>query len=180
MRQASDRALRGALAGGVAGAVWLLQEPLDRRVFDFPYSDGALLGQALTGGPLAGPLGAAVHVQTGAVFGAAYATARPHLPAALARHGWAAGLAAGIAEHLVSWPAVRLADRHHPRRTWPALAGDRRAFAQATWRHALFGVLLGVLEAQLNRAPAAPGGDPAQNGRPSGVPATYTAPVAPE
>lgn len=52
--------------------------------------------------------------------------------------------------------------------------------AQATWRHALFGVLLGVLEARLNRAPAAPGGDPAHNGRPAGIPATYTAPVAPE
>ena len=37
----------------------------------------------------------------------------------------------------------------------PPLAGDPRAFAQATWRHLLFGVVLGELERRLN-PPAEP------------------------
>jgi hypothetical protein len=32
----------------------------------------------------------------------------------------------------------------------PKLSGSRRALAQATWRHALFGAVLGVLEHRLN------------------------------
>jgi hypothetical protein len=46
---------------------------------------------------------------------------------------------------------VRLTDRHHPaREELPRLTGNRRALAQATWRHALFGVVLGAVEARLN------------------------------
>ena len=37
----------------------------------------------------------------------------------------------------------------------PKLAGDPRAFAQATWRHLLFGVVLGELERRFN-APEQP------------------------
>jgi hypothetical protein len=33
---------------------------------------------------------------------------------------------------------------------FPSLWGDRAAFAQAAWRHALFGALLGAAEARLN------------------------------
>jgi hypothetical protein len=36
---------------------------------------------------------------------------------------------------------------------FPALVGNPRAFAQGTWRHLLFGVVLGELERRLN-APA--------------------------
>jgi len=40
---------------------------------------------------------------------------------------------------------------HPARRDLPKLAGNPRALAQATWRHALFAVVLGVLEERLNR-----------------------------
>jgi hypothetical protein len=64
---------------------------------------------------------------------------------------WARGPAAGLAEHLATWPGVRLTDRLHPARDeLPALSGDPRAFAQATWRHLLFGTVLGELERRLN------------------------------
>ena len=46
--------------------------------------------------------------------------------------------------------------RGHPRirgKELPRIAGNPRALAQATWRHVLFGVVMGELERRLN-APA--------------------------
>ena len=58
---------------------------------------------------------------------------------------------AGLAEHLAFWPLGRLIDRHHPARNeLEPMGGNRRAFAQATWRHMLFGLVLGLLEGRLN------------------------------
>ena len=60
---------------------------------------------------------------------------------------------AGLAEHLAGWPLVTLVDRHHPARSeLETLGGNRRAFAQAAWRHLLFGFVLGELERRLNPA----------------------------
>ena len=53
-------------------------------------------------------------------------------------------------ENFGLWPLVRLTDRHHPARDeLIPLAGNRRALAQATWRHGLFGLVLGALEARM-------------------------------
>ena len=47
--------------------------------------------------------------------------------------------------------APRCVDRVHPARSdLPQLWGSGRAFAQATWRHVLFGFVLGELERRLN------------------------------
>ena len=141
------RTLRGALAGAAAAAVWAAQQRLDERVFGVPYDDTELLGKLVTRGrawPLAG---AALHVLNGAAFGAVYAGIAPRLP--LPR--WACGPAVGLAEHLATWPLTAVSDRLHPARgDMPALAASRKAFAQATWRHLLFGAVLGALERQLN------------------------------
>ena len=54
----------------------------------------------------------------------------------------------GLAEHLTLYPLGWFVDRYHPARGEPGLPnlmGNPRAFAQATWRHALFGVVLGRL-----------------------------------
>ena len=41
--------------------------------------------------------------------------------------------------------------RYHPaRKELPKLAANRRAFGQATIRHAVFGIVLGLLEDALN------------------------------
>jgi hypothetical protein len=142
-----DRSLRGALAGGVAAGVWAAQQPLDKRVFDVDYDDVELLGKLVSRGPEWRPIGIALHVQNGALFGAAYALAKPFLPGPPVLRG----LLAGMAENFATWPAIRLAERYHPaRRDLPPLWGNPRALAQATWRHALFGVVLGALEHALN------------------------------
>jgi hypothetical protein len=141
------RSLNGALAGGLAAGAWAAPQPLDKRFAGSAYDDVELLGKLVTRGrawPLAG---AALHVGNGAVFGAVYAQVRPFLPGPPA----ARGLLAGMIEHLGLWRLGGLVDRLHPARDELAsMTGDRRAFAQATWRHALFGVVLGLLEARLN------------------------------
>ena len=62
-----------------------------------------------------------------------------------------AGVGAALIEHLALWPLAGLIDRHHPARSeLEPLIGNRRAFAQATWRHLLFGVVLAEVERRLN------------------------------
>jgi len=144
------RMLRGALAGGIAAGAWALQQPLDKRVFGSRYDDVELLGRALRPRARRGvwyPLGFALHVQNGAAFGAAYAALAPRLPLPPALRG---PLVAQV-ENFALWPLGRLNDRFHPARAQlPRLTGNRRALAQATWRHLLFGVALGELERRLN------------------------------
>lgn len=147
------RTIRGALAGATAASIWALQQPLDKRVFECSYDDVELLGKVVTRGRAWPAIGLLLHLQNGALFGAIYANvvprARERLP------GVVCGAAAGLIEHGGLWPAGRLSDRLHPaRRELPQLTGNRRAFWQATWRHVLFGVVLGELERRLN--PIAP------------------------
>jgi hypothetical protein len=138
---------RGALAGAVAAGVWAAQSPLDSRVFGVAYLDQELLGKWVTRGRGWHPVGWALHVTNGALFGALYANFAPRLPLP----AWARGPAAGLAEHLATWPLVPVVDRVHPARAdLPTLGGSSRAFAQATWRHVLFGAILGALERRLN------------------------------
>jgi hypothetical protein len=90
-------------------------------------------------------------VGNGAIFGAVFTLVKPALPGTPV----AQGIGAAMVEHFGLWPMGRLSDRFHPaRRELPKLTSNRRALAQATWRHALFGVTLGVLESRLNAAPA--------------------------
>ena len=142
-----DRTARGALAGAAAAALWAAQQPLDKRVFGSGYDDVELLGKAVTRGPAAYPVGAALHLFNGALFGAIYANAAPLVPLP----SWSRGPVAALAENFWLWPLGRVSDRFHPARDeLPKLTGNRRALAQATWRHLLFGVTLGELERRLN------------------------------
>jgi hypothetical protein len=142
------RALRGAVCGAVAAGVWAGEQPLDKALLGSGFDDLELLGRLATrsdGGWLAP--GLVLHLQNGAVFGALYALVAPSLPVAPALRG----PLAAMTEHLASWPLVLVVDRFHPaRRELPRLWGNRRAFAQATVRHLLFGVVLGELERRLN------------------------------
>jgi hypothetical protein len=141
------RTARGALAGALAAGIWSAQAPIDMRAFGVAYSDSALLGKAVTRGPSWPAVGVALHLLTGAAFGAAYAHVAPRLPVP----AWARGPLAGLVEHLSTWPLTVAVERVHPARDdLPPLWGSGRAFAQATWRHVLFGVVLGELERRFN------------------------------
>ncbi len=146
---AIDRAktIRGALAGALAAGVWAAQMPLDKRVFGADFDDVELLGKAVTRGPWWPLAGVLAHLQNGALFGAVYANLAPRTPLP----SWARGPAAGLTENFATWPLLALSDRLHPAREQlsPAFANPR-ALAQSTWRHLLFGVLLGELERRLN------------------------------
>jgi hypothetical protein len=135
----------GASAGAGAALVWAAQQPIDKRLFASDYDDVELLGKLVTrraGWPVAGVM---MHVANGAAFGAVYALARGRLPGP----PWARGLLLAQLENFGLWPLVRFTDRFHPARSeLPKLRGNRRALAQATWRHAVFGLVLGLVEAR--------------------------------
>jgi hypothetical protein len=144
------RTLRGAVCGAVAAAVWALEQPLDKLAFRSRYDDVELLGKAVTTGDNWYPAGLAWHMENGAVFGAVYANLAPVLPLPPVLRGPVVALA----EHVVLWPLGYVTDRLHPARDeLPRLGGNRRAFAQGTWRHLLFGLILGELERRLNAEP---------------------------
>ncbi len=141
------RTLNGAAAGAAAAAIWAAQQPLDKRVFGSNYDDVELLGKLATRGPAWPAAGTAIHVANGAVFGALYSLVRPFAPGPPT----GVGVLAGLSEHVAFWPLATLVDRYHPARgELEPLWRNRRAFAQATWRHLLFGVVLGELERRLN------------------------------
>ncbi len=158
------RTLRGAACGAVAAAVWGAQQPLDKRVFASRYDDVELLGRAVAAVRWY-PVGLAIHVGNGAVFGAVYANVESALPLPRPLRGPFAGLL----EHVALWPLGRLSDRLHPARDrLPQLRGNRAAFLQAAWRHLLFGVVLGELERRANPDEPSPQPppvtDPSSNG----------------
>ncbi|MEI6446984.1 MAG: hypothetical protein WCO96_03765 [Actinomycetes bacterium] len=166
MPDKTNRTLNGAAAGAAAAFVWAASEPLDKPIFNCRYSDVELLGKGVTRGPLWRPIGLLAHLFNGALFGAVYANLAPKLPGP----GLAKGIAAGMTEHLLSWPAVAITDRFHPARDeLVTMKGNANAFRQATWRHLLFGAALGVVEAKLN--PPEPTVEPPNRGADEAAPA---------
>jgi hypothetical protein len=141
------KTMRGAIAGALAAGVWAAQIPLDKRAFGSEFDDIELLGKAFTRGRAWPAVGWALHLQNGALFGGAYANLAPRLPLP----SWARGPAAAMVENFAAWPLTALTDRLHPaRKEMPSAFANPRALAQATWRHLLFGVLLGEIERRLN------------------------------
>ena len=139
--------LRGGGAGAVATVVMTVEQPFDKRLFDSTYDDVEILGKLVTRGRYWRPIGVALHVQNGAFLGVAYARLKPSLPGPAVLRG----LLAALIEHVAAWPLTVLFDRYHPaRQELPKLATNRRAFGQATIRHAVFGIVLGLLEDALN------------------------------
>jgi hypothetical protein len=144
------RTLRGAVSGAVAAAVWAAEQPLDKLLLGSRYDDVELLGRAVVSGDAWYPAGIAMHVGNGALFGAVYSNVAPVLPLPTVLRGPAVALT----EHMALWPLTLVSDRFHPaRKQLPQLSGNRRAFAQATVRHLLFGLVLGELERRLNAEP---------------------------
>ena len=136
--------LRAAAAGAVAATVWGVLEPLDRRLFRCDYSDIAVLGKAVTRGPHWRSAGFALHAANGAAFGLALDELQRRTGADRRR----LALRLALAENFGLYPLSALIDRFHPARGEegvPPLLTNPRALAQATWRHTVFGVVLGRL-----------------------------------
>jgi hypothetical protein len=132
------------LAGAAAATAWGLVEPLDRRLFGCDYSDIAVLGKAVTRGPHWRSIGFALHALNGAIFGVVFDAVRERSPIEPRR----LALGMTLAEHLTLYPLCYFVDRYHPARGeegLPPLLTNRRAFAQATTRHVVFGLMLGRL-----------------------------------
>jgi hypothetical protein len=104
-----------------------LQEPLDQRVFGCDYSDVLFLGRGRRS------LGLVVHIANGALFGVAFDAVRRRVDVDQRR----VAVALALGEHVALWPLISFVDR--------SLVTSPRAFAQATYRHALFGLVLGRL-----------------------------------
>jgi len=138
-----SRRFRAAAAGAAAATVWAAVEPLDRRIFACDYSDVALLGKAVTKRHWL-VAGLSVHALNGALFGLAFDEARRRVPIPPRR----LAVGAALGEHLALYPLCFFVDRYHPARGEPGippLLRNPRAFAQATVRHAVFGLALGRL-----------------------------------
>jgi hypothetical protein len=135
---------RAAGAGAAAAIVWGVAEPLDQRLLGYDYSDVAVLGKAVTRGPYWRPAGFALHAVNGALFGLAFEELRKRRRIDSGR----LAVAMALAEHLALYPLCYFVDRYHPARREPGvppLLRSPRAFAQATWRHTVFGTILGRL-----------------------------------
>lgn len=135
---------RAAAAGAAAATVWALLEPLDQRLLRCDYSDVAILGKLVTRGPHWRLAGFALHAANGAGFG--LAVHELHRLSGIDKHRLALGLA--LTENVGLYPLSALIDRFHPARGEtgiPPLLTNPRAFLQATWRHTVFGIVLGRL-----------------------------------
>jgi prepilin signal peptidase PulO-like enzyme (type II secretory pathway) len=131
---------RAALAGAGAATLWAGLERIDMRLLANGYSDVELLGKLATRTRWWPVAGLALHAANGAVFGLAFEEVRrlTKLPAR------PLALALALGEHVALFPLGILVDRKHPARRELALTFSARSFAQATIRHAAFGVALGA------------------------------------
>jgi hypothetical protein len=91
-----QRGLRGAIAGSVATVVMTLEQSPDKRLFDSKYDDVEILGKLVTRGKHWQAIGFALHVQNGAILGAACAQLKPFLPGPAVLRG----LLMGLIEHV--------------------------------------------------------------------------------
>ncbi|HET7129145.1 MAG TPA: hypothetical protein VFJ93_08745 [Gaiellaceae bacterium] len=130
---------RSAAAGACAALAWAAVERVDRKLLRNDYSDIALLGKALTRSRAWPVVGLGLHAANGAVFGLAYHELR--------RRRGVSAVKLALVEHVTLFPLGAFVDRHHPARGEAGVERvfGPRAFVQATWRHLLFGAVLGRL-----------------------------------
>jgi hypothetical protein len=127
----------------VAAVVWGLLEPFDEPLFRSDLRDVALLGKAVTRGRAWPVAGFVLHAANGAAFGLLLEAVRRRTRAEPRR----LALVLAVAENVVLYPLAVVVDRRHPargeRHVPPLLS--KRVFAQETFRHVVFGLVLGRL-----------------------------------
>jgi hypothetical protein len=134
------RTLRAAAAGALGAAAWVAAEPAVRRALGSPHRELRLVGGLLAPGRAWRPVGLAVHLANGAVFGIAFDR--------FGRRGIREAVIAAQVENAALWPAMAIVDRLHPdvrSGRWPPLARNPRVAAQEVAGHLVFGLVLGGL-----------------------------------
>ncbi|MBA2447213.1 MAG: hypothetical protein H0V51_04220 [Chloroflexi bacterium] len=138
--------LARAAAAGVASALaYLAEQELDRRLMNPRSDDLLLLGGLVTSNPrLWRPLGLAMHLSAGAIFGMAYVQMAAHL---LPGPPWWRGVAAAQIENALLFGLVPILNRFHPAVRRGALAPLTRPvyFVQQILRHLALGIVVGAL-----------------------------------
>ncbi len=139
-----SRVARAAMAGMAGALAYLAEQELDRRIVN-PHSDDLVLLGGLTTSNAAiwRPLGFAMHLTAGAVFGVVFeAIAAPLLRGPY----WLRGVVMGQVENAALWPLILIIDRVHPAVRRGALAPLNRPvyFAQSVLRHVALGAVLGL------------------------------------
>jgi hypothetical protein len=126
--------VKPAQAGATAALIWAALEPIDKRLFAHDYSDVEMLGKTVTRSRAWPIVGLAIHAANGALFGVASRKLRIR-PLTLA-----------MIENVALFPFSWFVDNRHPARDELAPLLSLRGFAQATARHAVFGLALEKLE----------------------------------
>ena len=136
---------RAALAGVAAALAYLVEQELDRRMFNPRSNDLDLLGGMVTADARhRRALGLVIHLLAGASFAVVFdRLVGPRLPGPY----WVRGLTMAQLENAVLWPLVPVLDRVHPAVRQGTLAPLSRPayFVQAVLRHVAFGATLGLL-----------------------------------
>ena len=143
----------------------------------WPTTTQELLGKLVTRGPVWPVAGVALHLANGAAL--RRAVRQPRAAPAPALMGARAGAWPSI-EHLATWP-LTVAGRPRPpraRRAPRRCGATAAAFAQATWRHVLFGAVLGELERRLNAPRTTWSRRPTSTSSPATATATSSTPWA--
>ena len=136
--------VRSASAGVAAALAYLAEQELDRRLLN-PRSDDLLLGGLVTSNTrIRRPLGLAMHLIAGALFGVTFTrVAAPRLRGP----DWLRGVVAAQLENAALWPIVVLLDRVHPAVRRGDLARLNRPpyVLQQVLRHVALGATVGLL-----------------------------------
>lgn len=136
---------RVLLAGGVASGGYLCAQALDRRLTGNEYDDLLLWGGLLSSVPRRQrALGLGVHLTLGMSLAAVYSILLPSLPT---MPGPIRGFLFAQLENSLAYPGVPLINRIHPEVRSGRLPRLTTIgyWAAETWRHAVYGLLLGAL-----------------------------------
>jgi len=138
----------GAVAGVVAGVVYLAEMAVDLKVARHNTDDLYLLGRTVTSDQRhVRWYGLGFHLVNSAIFGMAYARiAHDRLPGP----PWLRGVAVANVENVLLYPLAAFEQRHPGIRTGElASYRNKTAFLQNVGRHIAFGAVLGVMYSRL-------------------------------
>ena len=153
------RLARSAAAGAAAALAYLAEQEIDRRLLNPRSDDLLLLGGLVTrDARIWRPLGLAMHLTAGAVFGVAFDRVAARL---VPGPGWLRGVVVAQVENAALWPLVALLEPVHPavRRGMLAPLNRPPYFFQQVLRHLALGATVGLLAPR--PGPAAPRYGPA-------------------